>query len=232
MIHSSRTVPTPSRAPQQKSAKETEARTELLRWVVQDHFKSRLAIIHAGALYWNIRRYRYSSPVESFAIYLATLVIWAYGMGSSGFQREESRISSDNLSNSIATNSERPDGSRMATISASGNTVSALRPTNRTPGTSTPIEPSFLHLDRPVDDELVQLFVKEGNKMSGYMVHVGDIRGPNAAEKVLREGARLLTDQKHQASQGAASPHESWGAANEYAKQLEALADISGANKW
>ncbi|KAJ6055171.1 hypothetical protein N7444_004269 [Penicillium canescens] len=38
-------------------------------------------------------------------------------------------------------------------------------------------EPSFIHLDRPCDDELVQLFVREGHAMRGNVTGVGDICG-------------------------------------------------------
>lgn len=41
-------------------------------------------------------------------------------------------------------------------------------------------EPSFLHLDRPLDDELVQIFVRLGHKMSAYMSKVGNMRGRGA----------------------------------------------------
>ncbi|KAI4607311.1 hypothetical protein J4E80_009706 [Alternaria sp. BMP 0032] len=36
-------------------------------------------------------------------------------------------------------------------------------------------EPSFLHLDRPLDDELVQTYVRMGHKMSAYIANVGSL---------------------------------------------------------
>lgn len=211
-----------------------EARKELLRWVVQDHFKSRLAIIHAGALYWNVRRYRYGSTIEPFAIYLATLVIWAYGFVNSGLQREELQRQAERASGSMVTTAEKPLEAPMQESSPSNYPVPISQlsnPTRQLDQLSLAVEPSFLHLDRPIDDELVQLFVKEGNKMTGYMVHIGDIRGPDAAVKVLREGARLLTSGVHQPDMEDAAAGGTWGLADKYAHQLQALANISEAKQ-
>jgi hypothetical protein len=54
-------------------------------------------------------------------------------------------------------------------------------------------EPRFLHLDRPLDDELVQTFVCMGHKMSAHISHVGNILDQGAPLKVLQEGISLLT---------------------------------------
>jgi hypothetical protein len=55
-------------------------------------------------------------------------------------------------------------------------------------------EPSFIHLDRPCDDELVQLFVREGHVMRGNVTGVGDICGAEGPERVLRVGCEILSD--------------------------------------
>ncbi|KAJ5747451.1 uncharacterized protein N7511_009147 [Penicillium nucicola] len=54
-------------------------------------------------------------------------------------------------------------------------------------------EPSFIHLDRPCDDELVQLFVREGHAMRGNVTGVGDICGVEGPERVLRVGCEILS---------------------------------------
>ncbi|KAJ5120655.1 uncharacterized protein N7515_010043 [Penicillium bovifimosum] len=54
-------------------------------------------------------------------------------------------------------------------------------------------EPRFVHLDRPCDDELVQLFVREGHSMRGNITGVGDICGPEGPEGVLRVGCEILS---------------------------------------
>jgi hypothetical protein len=53
-------------------------------------------------------------------------------------------------------------------------------------------EPRFLHLDRPIDDELVQTFVRAGHKMTAYMSQIGNVLDKGAPIKILREGASLL----------------------------------------
>lgn len=53
-------------------------------------------------------------------------------------------------------------------------------------------DPSFIHLDRPCDDELVQLFVREGRTMKGNVTGVGDICAPGGPERVLRVGCETL----------------------------------------
>ena len=53
-------------------------------------------------------------------------------------------------------------------------------------------DPVLLHLDRPLDDELVQMFVKNGFAMSGHVAGVGDIRAGDAAGKMLQVGMGLL----------------------------------------
>ncbi|KAJ5160007.1 uncharacterized protein N7482_007011 [Penicillium canariense] len=54
-------------------------------------------------------------------------------------------------------------------------------------------EPSFIHLDRPCDDELVQLFVREGHSMRGNITGVGDICAPEGPERILRIGCEVLS---------------------------------------
>lgn len=54
--------------------------------------------------------------------------------------------------------------------------------------------PTAMQLDRPADDELVQLFVKRGAGMRANVTGVGDLCGEGGAGKVLREGRRLLVE--------------------------------------
>lgn len=60
------------------------------------------------------------------------------------------------------------------------------------PHTESRSEPSFIHLDRPCDDELVQLFVREGQTMKGNVTGVGDICGPTGPERILHVGCEAL----------------------------------------
>lgn len=74
-------------------------------------------------------------------------------------------------------------------------------------------QPTFIHLDRPCDDELIQLFVREGHRMKGNMAGVGDICDQYGPEKVLREGCRILSDLA------------SWGVSRTFGIILNSLAD-------
>ncbi|KAJ6119703.1 hypothetical protein N7523_003983 [Penicillium sp. IBT 18751x] len=75
-------------------------------------------------------------------------------------------------------------------------------------------EPSFIHLDRPCDDELVQLFVREGHSMQGNITGVGDICGPEGPERILRVGCETL------------SSLTAWGISRRFVAILTRLADV------
>lgn len=79
-------------------------------------------------------------------------------------------------------------------------------------------EPSFIHLDRPCDDELVQLFVREGHSMRGNVTGVGDICAPEGPERVLRVGCEIL------------SSLTAWGNSKRFATILNRLADLASRN--
>ncbi|QSZ34784.1 hypothetical protein DSL72_007642 [Monilinia vaccinii-corymbosi] len=57
-----------------------EARDCIKRWAREDQHKARLAIIHAGALFWHARRFGVDAFYEAPSVYLATLALWAYGL--------------------------------------------------------------------------------------------------------------------------------------------------------
>jgi hypothetical protein len=75
-------------------------------------------------------------------------------------------------------------------------------------------EPSFIHLDRPCDDELVQLFVREGHSMRGNVTGVGDICAPEGPERILRVGCETL------------SSLTAWGQSKKFVSILTRLADL------
>jgi hypothetical protein len=174
------------------------SRKQVLDWVVRDRFKARLSLVHCGALYWHVRRYSCDSALEPFAIYIATLILWAFCVASNF-------ISQGNLGS--IQNCEQTPGS-------------IWDESDEDP------EPSFLHLDRPLDDELVQTFVRSGHKMSAYVAKVGDIRDLDAPAKILREGICLLGKGSHPIS---SEPHRqdhpgyTWGIELSYATALERL---------
>ncbi|KAF7115740.1 hypothetical protein CNMCM5793_003243 [Aspergillus hiratsukae] len=76
-------------------------------------------------------------------------------------------------------------------------------------------EPTFIHLDRPCDDELVQLFVREGHVMRGNVTGVGDICAPHGPERILKVGCETLAGLT------------SWGVSKRFIAILTKLAELS-----
>lgn len=144
----------------------TDASNCVLKWAVNDSFKARLAIIHAGSLFWHIRRYSRRSFLEPFAIYTATLVIWAYSI-SVQFAKQQEELQAAPLSES-------------------------LQPTTAVQDEDLYSEVNIIYIDRPCDDEMVQLYLRHGDKMSAHMARVGVITEASASSRILREGIRLL----------------------------------------
>lgn len=88
-------------------------------------------------------------------------------------------------------------------------------------------DPNFCHLDRPLDDELVQLFVRVGHRMCPHISKIGNIFHPEAPPKVLAEGLYLLTASSQTPSCSDPELHErhdmrrmTWGIERSYAKVL------------
>lgn len=106
------TTMTHSRAHHDVASYLSSARKELLHWVSRDRYKCRLAVIHSAALYWHVRRYSCGSMLEPYAIYMATLVLWAFCVSMQ---------------------------------------IPEVFEANATDGETMP-DPSFCHLDRPMDD--------------------------------------------------------------------------------
>jgi hypothetical protein len=170
------------------------AHHQTLDWAVRDRCKARLSIIHCGALFWHIRRHSRDSILEPYAVYLSTLVLWAYCVAMQ-------------LSEVVDAVSQDCEGDP---------------------------EPRFLHLDRPLDDELVQTFVRVGHKISAHICRVGNILDPGAPAKILQEGIFLLTGGSGPVSSGnstypkpalSTSPYAecTWGIEESYVALLRDL---------
>ncbi|GAM34361.1 hypothetical protein TCE0_015r01894 [Talaromyces pinophilus] len=155
------------------------------RWVNHDQYKARLSMIHAGSVFWHVRRYSTSAFHEPVSVFLATLALWAYG------------ICSYNPCSRFSQTASLPTEARQDQAEDDAN-------------------PTFVHLDRPCDDEIVQLFVREGQTMRGNVTGVGDICSPQGPSKVLKEGVRILS--------GLVS---TWGITHEYIDILSRLRDCT-----
>lgn len=196
----------------------TDASNHVLKWAMNDSFKARLAIIHAGALFWHIRRYSTRSFLEPFTIYMATLIIWAYSV-SVQFARQQEEFQ--------AAPSEGPLSPEARTVAAA-----CQQPATSTQDEELYSELPFFFIDRPCDDEMVQMYLRFGNKMSAHMARVGVITQASAPSKILHEGIRLLENATtgggsvSMANAGGQNGPEmsTWGAERTYMEVLVALA--------
>lgn len=140
-------------------------RRTVRRWATEDEHKARLAMIHAGVVFWHVRRYSANAFYEPHAVFLASLALWAYATfcGSSASDPHT-----------------RGEG-----------TVTALPQSPEYAEDETSL-PTSINLDRPADDELVQTFIRRGRKMLAMMSGVGDVCGAEGPSRVLGEGVKLL----------------------------------------
>ncbi|KAG5795033.1 hypothetical protein H9Q69_005927 [Fusarium xylarioides] len=160
-----------------------QAEREISEWAQQDGSKARLAALHCGCFLWHVRRYAKMTFYEPPCVFWATLTLWAY----STFCRK----------------SRRPGG---------GETRSGSATRQISPDRSDDENPTFIRLDRPNDDEMVQLFVRTG-VLKAYISGVGDIYSANAPKRILKEGKRALENVTL-----------AWGRNREYLELLQALA--------
>ncbi|ETN39983.1 uncharacterized protein HMPREF1541_04258 [Cyphellophora europaea CBS 101466] len=207
-----------ARAPQHWKVNSTAAsqseisHTRVLQWAVRDQFKARLAVIHAGSIFWHIRRYSTQSMIEAFSVYLATLVIWAYSM-------------TVNIMKSYDKPGEQSQASQTPLEAATHATMPSDT-TDASQDEEEELELSFMNLDRPVDDEMVQNYARYGQKMTAFMFGVGDICAPGAPKKILTAGIRLLSVASGQSDGGANSSYDLgkiWGHERGYHQALETL---------
>lgn len=165
-----------------ESGRNSKAQELVLRWVIQDQYKARLSVVHAGCLLWHVRRYSTQAFLEPYAIYVATLVLWAYSIVLQMYNHHEAAL--------------EPVPSIPPDVSTESQTMDHTSSTYE-PATAIQIDPDALktvvHLDRPLDDELVQLFIRWGDKMTAHLSRVGDVSGTTAPRKILEEGLRLLS---------------------------------------
>ena len=203
--------PTP-RAEDPGSPQHAVSRDQVLQWVVRDQYKARLCAIHCGAMFWHVRRYSCDSIIEPYGIYISTLILWAYSISSSF-------VGQDAIETYAVGEATEP-------LSAAS--LSSTRKNED--------DPSFLHLDRPLDDELVQIFVRIGHKMSAFITGIGNIMDPLAPEKILREGIRLLDRGGRQGGGGARNENQetldrdkcyTWGVEGSYIEALQQMAQAS-----
>lgn len=165
------------------SESEAQIRTHIMRWVLEDQHKARLAMIHAGVLFWHVRRFSADAFYEPSSVYISTLALWAYGTFAP------------------RTTSPPPNPNPPADEPSPSSDTESLFPTS-------------MQLDRPADDELVQLFVKRGASMKANITGVGNLCSAKGPVRVLTEGRNLLLGLK------------GWGISGVGARTLSALVDV------
>ncbi|KAI0151025.1 hypothetical protein BJ166DRAFT_581739 [Pestalotiopsis sp. NC0098] len=219
------TLATPSPSQDATSQPSTErharAREYVLRWYLQDQYKARLSVIHAGALLWHCRRYSTRVFLEPYAIYVAALVLWAYSISlkfcqSRGHFGEpvvtSNNTESPNMDNTPASN-PTPQPFPEAWDQATTDAMSVI-----------------VYLDRPIDDELVQTYIRWGHKMTACLSRVGDIADASAPGSILKEAQRLLNlrdttrTKDHSANESSSGSEEMlWGVRSSFSRSLESL---------
>ncbi|KAH8204431.1 hypothetical protein TruAng_001347 [Truncatella angustata] len=196
------------------------AEREVLRWAQQDEHKARLAVLHCGCFYWHIRRYSRDAFYEPLSVYLVTLTLWAYSSYSSRVsQQDGGHVGSADHVNFIQQDSDDRDHRKSVTamhrqalkqpgeVSDDPRCIVSVEDDDNH-------EPTFIRLDRPNDDEMVQLFVRKGRPsvMTAHIAGVGNICSSQGPLKILREGRKILS-----------AVSSAWGRSREQISILEAL---------
>lgn len=151
----------------------------VLRWLTMDDHKGRLSLVHAGAIFWYLRRYARGHFYEPFSIYLASLTIWVYGAFLPQVRGNLLRIKQMNAAGKAQRQPESENERPRLSESSSEEDEDDLTPNN-------------ILLDRPCDDEIVQTFVRRGHTMQADMSGATDICLPSSQKFVLQEGIKIL----------------------------------------
>ncbi|KKY32541.1 putative c2h2 transcription [Diaporthe ampelina] len=165
---------------------------QVRKWIADDQFKARLALVHCGIFFWHVRRYSLDAFYEPTKVFLVTLVVWAYG--------------------SLCP-PQQASASLRGPSRSSGN-----RPREDEDWSCDLDDISSIRLDRPCDDELVQLFIKRGRSMTATIMGVGNITAANGPLRMLKEGRKLL------------STLDKWPIRDRYLQLLTQLVDVCGQN--
>lgn len=188
-------------------------------WFHRDRYKARLAVLHAGGIFWHVRRYSSDSIIQPLAVFLATLVLWGYATCSFATSLVPMETETyEGETNSAATK----DGMREATERHRpnssmedgdiGDSDSMCRTSEEEIYASQ--VPEFMHIDRPFDDELAQHFIRSADRIKAFIEGVGDL-STNKSTQVLSEGARVLRKWC-----------KNWSISNKYAQTLEQVATL------
>lgn len=198
-------------------------------WANKDRYKARLAVVHAGAVYWHSRRYSTDTFSQPFAVYLAAITLWAFGTfwksanGTSPLHDHTAAYEGDKDVRSDGT-TELNGLSFEAQATAGFEAITAGQYQQPGPGPNTPSVttrkktryrrrmPTHIQIDRPVDDELVQHFIRFGEEMTISLEGHDNLASDGGVKHVLEEGLHILD-----------SLANVWRLAENYSKVLEAV---------
>ncbi|KAM3419775.1 putative C2H2 transcription factor [Cercospora zeina] len=171
----------------------------MIKWLTLDDHKGRLSLVHAGAIFWYIRRYSLALHHEPFTIYVAAVILWTYALylpqvRSALLAIKDSRIRCNDERQNIRSQSDSQTGSSEESEDDD-------------------LIPDTILIDRPCDDEIIQAFVRKGHAMTVEMSGAGDICTARGLRRVLEEGIKLLQR----------SQYISYDKAREYSQNLHKL---------
>ncbi|USW54757.1 hypothetical protein Slin15195_G080760 [Septoria linicola] len=173
----------------------------ILKWLTLDDHKGRLSLVHAGAIFWYIRRYSLAFFYEPFAIYVSTIVLWTYSLYLPQIRNVLLGIKDSRERQHREQQQERSD-------------IAQSRPGSSNESEDDDLIPNTILLDRPCDDEIVQAFVRKGHSMTAEMSGAGDICTPQGRRRLLEESMKLLRR----------SQYAGYGKAQEYCHLVQKLA--------
>lgn len=181
----------------------TRCRQVVSTWARADRYKARLVVVHAGAAFWHIRRYASDSFVQPFTLYLAAIALFYFARLSMAAEKER-QIPSNMAPASATTTSEEQNPPQLENSSASNPAsnyshspedvaIHSPSETTRPQPQKQPRMPANYHIDRPVDDELVQHFVRYGEASTKLCAEgIDDLCSAGGARAILLEAAALL----------------------------------------
>ncbi|KAL1887121.1 hypothetical protein Sste5346_010427, partial [Sporothrix stenoceras] len=198
-------------------------------WAIKDRYKARLAVIHAGAIFWHVRRYSSDSFHQALAVFLAAATLWAFGNFSlaaatttNPFLGSEAPVEVMDGDNELSPSSDGRTGTVRCSTEGGERDQGGAGQDSRNPGENLSSAalpqkyrrrmPSRIQIDRPIDDELAQYFIREGNTTTLMLEGVDDLCSGDGPEQVLRDGALILD-----------SLSQIWTAAANYKQSLEAV---------
>ena len=171
------------------------AALSIRRWAINHQYKARLAAVHAGVAFWHVRRYSTDAVHEGPSVALAALTLWAFGTHAR----------------------KQPPVVRQTVGSPSiGSTNHHLTSLDDDDDDDNLESCSIILLDRPTDDELVQQFIKNGDRMEAHISGVGDLYAPQSPRLVLKQACKLLRQSE-----------KCWGIASRWVRLLERLGELS-----